>query len=46
MVGRLDHIRLQTGTASTFLEYLYDDASKRKCGFLEDTKVGICRLLK
>jgi hypothetical protein len=46
MVGKLDHIRLWTGTAGTLLEYLFDYASKRDCGFLEDTKEGICRLFK
>jgi hypothetical protein len=46
MLGRLGHIRLCTGTASTLLEYLFEDASNGDCGFLEDTKEGVCRLLK
>jgi hypothetical protein len=46
MLGRLGHIRLYTGTASTLLEYLFKDASNSDCGFLEDTKEGICRLFK
>jgi hypothetical protein len=46
MLGRLGHIKLYTGTASTLLEYLFEDASNSDCGFLEDTKEGICRLFK